>query len=108
MVHPLDDVSNLTRALAVDIPFAFGNAIGTCRGWLVRQDRAARRVGESRLNNTQRDLIIEAETIPREPMEGDKFQIAGAEWIVRPRDDGICFTPSDRMAQLFRVYVCRT
>jgi len=107
MVHPLDQVENLTNALAEDIPYTQSGSPGICRGWPARQDRAGRKVGEARLATNERDIIVVVETLLRMPREGDGFTLGGLEYHVRPRGDNVAYSQADRAGKLIRISLVR-
>jgi hypothetical protein len=102
----LDDVQPLIDELAESIPFRFASLAGSCLAWLAKQDQIERRKEGARLTYTQRDLIVVRSTLPRNPKDGDQFEIDNELWTVRPREDH-CFTQSDRRGKLLRVYITK-
>jgi len=107
MVHPLDQVENLTNALAEDIPYSQSGSPGFCRGWPCKQDRMGRRSGDARLAVNERDIIVEASTLLRMPREGDQFTLGGLEYRVRPRGDEVAYSQADRAGLLLRISLVR-
>ena len=102
----LDDLQSLYDGLASDVVYQQDNFTGTCKAWLANQDQAVKAVEGIRLTAGQRDLMVVASTLSREPKEGDRFQLQNQWWTVRPRGED-CFTPGDRKGQLLRVHVTR-